>query len=436
MKQLIKAFLICCCGCWFQTLSAQETITAEQAVAEALEKNFGILLAKNEAEIAKLNNTLGNAGFLPNVSISASEILSNNSINQRFANGLVVVSDNVGSDNFNSSINLNWTIFDGLRMFATRKRLNEADFFGQTQLKAQVLQSVAEVLTAYYNAVKIKQQIKATEDVIKVGRERLNIAAQRFNLGSAAKTELLQAKIDLNILLGSLIRQQQLLGLAALELSLLIGKQEETQIMVTDSIPLPKPIDKEEVNRNLASVNPVYQSALSQIRTNEYMIKEARSFQYPTVTILSAYNLSRSSSEAGFALFNQNQGYNYGIMVNMPLFSGFNLQREKKVAKASLLTQKIIAEQTLAGLKNEVAAAFRSYRDAVEILNLELENQAFAKENIDIAMEQFRLGSINTVMLKEAQNAYELCAMRLAEARYDAKIAEITLLRLSGQLVK
>ena len=170
----------------FHVGNSQTLFTAEQAVAEALQKNFGILLANNELEIAQMQNTLGNAGFMPNVSVRASELISSNNIDQRFANGLVVVSDNVGSDNFSASVNLEWTIFDGLKMFATRNRLRETAFFSRTQLKAQIQQSVSEVLTSYYNAVKLKQQINASEKAIAIGEERLKIAENRLRVGASA----------------------------------------------------------------------------------------------------------------------------------------------------------------------------------------------------------------------------------------------------------
>jgi len=420
----------------FHVGNSQTLFTAEQAVAEALQKNFGILLAKNELEIAQMQNTLGNAGFMPNVSVRASELISSNNIDQRFANGLVVVSDNVGSDNFSASVNLEWTIFDGLKMFATRNRLRETAFFSRTQLKAQIQQSVSEVLTSYYNAVKLKQQINASEKAIAIGEERLKIAENRLRVGASAKTDVLQAKIDLNTLLATLIRQKQDIKDAENELIFLLGRTEESELSVSDSIPIPSTLDPNSIKQKVLDNNPIYQSSLSQIKISEFMVKEARSFQFPTITFLSSYNYGRTSSEAGFALFNQNEGYNYGITATMPLFGGWNLQREKKVAKASLLSSRIMAEQTLAALQTEVIQANRALRNALDILELELENINYANENISIALEQFRLGTINTVQLKEAQNSFELVSFRLAEARYEAKIAEIALLRLSGELVR
>ena len=60
---LIVAGLVCLCTS--SGLIAQDTLRIEEAVQKGLEKNFAIRIARNNAEIAGNNNTLGNAGFLP-----------------------------------------------------------------------------------------------------------------------------------------------------------------------------------------------------------------------------------------------------------------------------------------------------------------------------------------------------------------------------------
>ncbi len=80
--------------------------------------------------------------------------------------------------------------------------------------------------------------------------------------------------------------------------------------------------------------------------------------------------------------------------------------------------------------------SWRSYQNTIEILKLEEENIAVAKENATIALERFRLGTSNTIELMLAQKSYEDALTRLVSARYDAKLSEIELLRLQGTLIK
>ena len=416
--------------------NAQTLLSAEKAVAEALEKNFGILLAKNNQEIAAINNTLGNAGFLPQINASLSEVMSNNNIDQRFANGLEVQRDNVAADNFSAGLNLNWTLFDGFRMFAMRNRLKETYELSRTELYIEVQQTVFDVLSQYYRLAMLMQQLKVTDDVISLGLERKKIAEQRFLIGDAAKTDLLQARIDLNNLYSSKIAIRQMIAEEKQNLLFLLGRSVDADFNVSDSIPLPTAYDLQSIEQAINVGNPEYKAARSRLKISEFAFKEAKAMHYPQIQFLSSYNFSRVSSEAGFALFNRNVGFNYGIGAQIPLYAGGLVNREKKLAKANIIAASIVMEQTMALLKTETRSAYSNLMFSIEKLAYEKENKQWAEEQIFIALEQFKKGAINSLQLKDAQLTYEQSSLQYTKALYEAQLADLRLQRVSGRLIR
>lgn len=417
-------------------LRAQEFLSVEKAVAEALENNYGIRLAKTAEDIAAINNSLGNAGFLPNVNLAAAEILSSNNIDQRFANGLEVQQNNVGADNFSAGVSLNWTIFDGFRMFAARNRLRETYALSKTELYTQVQQSIFEVLSVYYQLSMLAQQLSANDELIKLGRERLDIAEKRLSIGDASRTDLLQAKIDLNTFLTTKVNIKLQMDDLKQNLLLLIGRDSNQDFTFSDSIPYPASYQLSQLEAQLSSTNPEYQAAKSRLKISEFALKEVRGLHYPQIQLQSAYNLSRVSSEAGFALFNRNSGVNYGISAQLPLYGGGFVQREKKIAKANIIAANIAKDQTMAMLKAEMHTAFKALNYALEILAYEKEKMKWAEQQLMIANEQFRLNAISSLQIKDIQYTYAQVVSSYTDALYQAKLADLRLQRVSGLMIR
>jgi outer membrane protein TolC len=178
---------------------AQDSIfSAKDAVNLALQQNLEIQIAQSDLEIASINNNWGNAGKWPLItaSVNNTEALSN--INQKLANGSSIERNNVSNNNFNTNVAISWRIFNGLRVRSTKERFESIEKMGNIALQQQIDQVVFDVLNIYNNIIRLKKQVSATTAIIDLSKERLKIAETRFNVGSGAKTDMLQAKIDLN----------------------------------------------------------------------------------------------------------------------------------------------------------------------------------------------------------------------------------------------
>lgn len=418
-------------------LAAQsDTLTVEQAVELALKNNYDILIAKNDADIAARNNTIGNAGMLPTVNGTVSDNFTYNHLDQKFSNSTTpdINRNGVQGNTIGAAVNLNWTLFDGLKMFATKGKLKALEDIGELNYKDQVQNTIAQVIVAYYNVVGAQQQVNAINEAIRISDERVKLAEAKFQVGSSSKVDYLQAKVDLNEQKSNLLNQRTVIEQRKAELNTLLVRPTETDFNVTDSInitynPTANPADIENKNFALAA-------AMRNIDVAKYSKKEVFSQFLPNLKALAGYGFTRTQSNAGFTLYNQTYGPNVGFSLNIPLFNGLNTIRQYKVASIEILSSQFGFEKARNQTRLNYYVALRNFANAKELLDLEQENIQLADENQQIALERFRLAQSTAIELREAQQSYVNAQVRLVNARLSAKAAETELLRLQGELVK
>lgn len=411
--------------------SAQEVLTVEQAVEIALKNNYDILLAKNEAEIADRNNSIGNAGMLPTVGATVADNYTLTNLNQKFTNGTEINRNGVTGNNISAGVALNWTLFDGLRMFATKGRLKRLEEIGELRFKDEMQTVVANVMNAYYDVVSSQQQLKAIDEAIRISDERVKLADVKFQVGSSSKVDWLQAKVDLNEQKSNLLSQKKIIEQRKGDLNNLLARNIETDFTVTDSIPFTEPKVSTDLEKNFQ-----LQTAMKNVEVARFQKKEAFSGFLPNLVGNVGYNYGRSSNSAGFSLFNQTYGLNAGFSLNIPLFNGLNTIRQNKITSIQIMSSQFNLEKVRFQTKLNYYKAMKDFSIAKEQLKLEEENILLAEENQKIALERFRLAQSTAIELREAQVSFVNAQTRLVTARFSAKVAETELLRLQGELIK
>ena len=134
-----------------QRLFAQNKLTVEQAITATIENNYDIQLLRNDSSSYALDKSYARAAFLPRVNATTGLVFNNNNQKQKLADGTKRQSSGLRSNNISGSVQLNWTVFDGFKMFATRDKLNEFVKLGELNIKNQIVNSVASVINNYYN---------------------------------------------------------------------------------------------------------------------------------------------------------------------------------------------------------------------------------------------------------------------------------------------
>lgn len=422
------------------TVCAQQILTVEEAVAAALQNNYDIQLLRNDSAVYALNNSYAKSAFLPRLNATTGLLFNNNNQRQKLADGSKRKANNVRSNNINAAVNLNWLVFDGFKMFATRDKLAEFVKLGNLNIKNQVTNTVSDVVKTYYSIVKEKQQLRAIEEQMGINEEREKQADKKLSVGLGAKPELLQAKLDLNAQKANRLKQMTLIETVKEDLNRLLNFAPGTSYEVADSIPIDKNIIAADVMGMTETSNPDLLVSKQNIEIAKLTLKERKAERFPTVSLVSAYNFSRTSNKtvinAFTPLLNQNYGFNYGASISIPIFNNYNVKRQIQEAQLDITYQQLLYDYKRSVLNSSASNAFKNYNLQLRTLELEDENIKLAKENVFIALERNRLGLSTVLELRESQKSLEDAYNRLIAARYAAKVAETELNRLRGNLVK
>ncbi len=417
------------------------SLNLNDVIATSLQNNYDIQLVRNDAAFAALDYAYANYSLLPRLNATAGLLNNNNNQQQVLADGTKRESKGIRSNNISTSLNLNWTLFDGFRMFIARDRLNRLVELSELQIKGQVITTVAQVMQLYYDIIRQQQQLQALSEQIGLSEERFKIAQYKFDIGTGAKPDLLQAQIDLNAQRAASLTQQTTINKIKEQLNQLLVLPVNTDFSVADTtITFNPDLTLDSITTAVITTNPDLLLAQRNLTLSELDLRLRRAERYPIVEFNSAYNFSRTDNKSVInpfqPLFNQNKGLNYGFSAIIPIFNGFENRRLQKAARLNIQSQQLLYDRTAALVNTSISNAFKDYELFKQALVLEEENLLLVRENIFIARERYRLGISTFLELREAQQSLADATNRLINARYNAKIAEIELLRLRGDLVK
>lgn len=431
LKKLYIPLLIVFFGLQSQ---AQEVLTLEDAVKIALENNYEIKIAKNDLKIDETNSTAGNAGMLPTVTAS---VVNNNSIlntTQTQASGEQRTLDNARNLNLTYGVGLDWTVFDGMRMFARREQLKVLQQQGEAELKLAIVTKISDVYATYYDLVQQQQQLKALDTAIVISNQRLTTAQNRFSIGKASKLEMLNAQVDLNTDTSSRLKQLELYRNAKIKLNEILARDTSLDFKVTDEIEIDNTLAFIDLKSLAEKQNPQLQAQVLAKNSAELQLKQVKAGRYPTVRINSGYNFTRSEASLGFVTQSSGRGFVYGINASVPIFDGFNQSRNEKVAKLQIDNADLVINQQKIMLESQLATAFQSYQTNMELSKVEEKNVEIAKQNLDITLAKFKIGTITPIEYRTAQLNYVEALVRLSNAQFQTKLYEISLKELSGSL--
>lgn len=413
---------------------AQEVLTLEEAVEIALENNYDIQLAKNDLDVDSLGVSPGFAGMLPRVFAQASTNNSTQNISQTRSDGNVIELDNAKNNNLSYGVGLDWTIFDGFGMFARYDQLKELEKLGKAQLQSTVLNRVSDVMITYYDLVHQQQQLTALDSTLVISQQRVELADNRFSIGKSSKLEVLNAQVDLNTDRTREIKLREFYENTKISLNELLGRDTHIDFKVRDEVIIASDLQLAELEQLATTQNPELQAQLINKRISELELKQIKGNRFPRISANTGYNFNDSESSLGFTTKNNAQGWNYGFAASIDIFNGSNQNRNEKIAKLQIENSEIVIKQQRQTIKSQLHTAYQTYLTNLSLIDLETSNEDIAKENLDITLAKYKIGTIPTIEFRTAQLNYINASLRLSNAIYQAKLSEITLKQLAGSL--
>ena len=409
-------------------------LTLDEAISIALKNSLNVEVARNNFEATQINNHLSFAGGVPLVSASITDNQSFTNLNQRLSNGTTIKRNGNRNNALNAGLDVNYLLFNGYRVRYTKSRLQATEKQSSYDISLQMQNLVASVMVTYYNIVRQNEYLKTLQQSIDVTNQRLKLVDARQSVGLANNADTYQAQLDLNASKQELLSQQLILDQAEADLLTLLTLKPDSTIAVKDTIIVDRAIDLESVKSNL-KINPVFLTADQQTIINDLVVKEIGALRYPAISLNSGYNYTRNKNAAGFTLLNQNSGPFLGLGVQIPIFNGGLTKRQQNIARIGIKNAVNTREILLNDLENFAVKAWLAYRNNLERLETERENNRVARDLLSLVEQRFQLGVGTIVDLREAQKSFVDAGFRLTNLSYAAKVAEIELKRLGSMLV-
>lgn len=416
-------------------IRAQVMLKLTDALKLALESNYAIQLAKNDAEISKINNSAGAAGMYPLIAGTVSQDNQVTDTRQKFLNNTENNRTGAKANQLNAGVELSWTLFNGFKMFAAKNRLEQLQQMGELRLKMQIEQTFIRVIKAYSDIVVAQQTFNMLQQAVQISERRLQSGKDKYEAGKASKTEFLKAQVDLNTDKSALMRQAVTLKNLKLVFNQLLARELETEFSVEPRLMFSNNMSLADLQRKTVQQNSSLMLIQKNQQVNLLLTKEIVAERYPSLQLRSGYNYSNQESQAGFLQSSSNNGYHYGGGISLTLFNGFDINRRIKNAQLINRSADMAYKDSLSKVQSNLYQVFNTYSMALELINMEEQNLANARENFAIAEEQDKVGVITALELRDAQQSLLQNELRLVVAHYEAKLAETELLRLSGDLL-
>ena len=413
-----------------------QVLLPESAIEIAIKNNLGILIANNNAEIASLSYSKGNAGMIPTIQLAANGNFSQNDTKQNLLNGTIVDRKGANSNGVNAIAQINWTLFDGMKMFFTYKKLRAEKDLNEKVLKQETETLICNLLKEYFTLVTTKQLINSSQKILDLKKARLEICESKWKNGISPKTIYLQALVDFNeqkIKLANLINEAEILKVTINEY---MSRSPEIKFDVIDSIPISYAPSPEELKSSYKKNNLQLKIQETKVDINQNRIGEIKSQFFPKISFGSGLNFNRNENQAGFILLNRNVGYNAGINANWTLFNSGQNKRAYKQIKIEHQNAGILFKSIELGIEARILKLYLYLMNTKNNFDMEKENLSIAEENSRTALESFKSGGISSLELKDAEQSYESALQRIIQLRMDMKSVEIELLRANGNLLK
>jgi outer membrane protein TolC len=430
MNKILVLFSLCLCN---KFLTAQQVLSLKDAVNIALQKSFDLQIAKNNVNIANINNNNGVAGALPTIVANMSDQESIVNINQELNTGTKLARSGATSNNLNANVQSSIVLYNGYRIKSTKQRLAEIEKLSQQQLNAQIQNTIAAVQVNYYDVVRQQFFIKTIEKNIEVAQQRLSIIKTRKDIGLANNADIFQAEIDVNTRLQDLKAQQLQLAQSKVNLLNVLNLNPDSSILIVDSISITSKLLLPQVLEALQQ-NPEMLTAKQQIIINELIEKETHALRMPTLRANAGLNFNRNQANGGQLLLNQSFGPFVGVGIALPLYNGGAIKKQEQVAKLNTKNSEVQQLQLLNNLQTTAVRAFKSYTNNLDQLQLQQKNVALSNNLVQLTVARFEFQQATIIELREAQRSFEEASFRLINLNFAAKLSEIELNRLSSKL--
>ncbi len=419
-----------------QELSQQSAISLSEAISIALENNHNIKIANNTAEIATNNARIGNAGLLPSINANGSYSGSVEDTELQFPGQPVQTVNGSRSNTLSGSVSASYTLFDGFGNYYQFQSLQKLEEQAGVQARLQIESTLIQVISFYLNVISQKQSLSIAEESIQRSLDRYNRISKRFELGNANRLAVLSAQVDLNADSVAFLQAQNGFLNSKRDLLIQLGEHPDEEILISDDILINSDLiltdllaSSVENNASLVLSRLTAESALLEV-------KQYKSDRFPVISLNGSYNYLRNEADAGQFEYLQTNGFSGGISISLNLFNGFRQETRIQNAQVELKNNQEVLELSQKTLRRDILNTYETFQTNLFLIEKEELNLETARLNFERSKQQFELGQITNTEFREAQLNVSRVQQNMIRLKVQAKLSEVSLYQLSGQLIE
>jgi outer membrane protein TolC len=423
---------------------AQEILTKERALEITLENNFGIKIAKNNLEIAENNTSIYNSGKLPTATLNSGANYSRNNQSLTFTdrdtgNDSEISGNGVVAKTYNASLGVNYTIFDGFGRKYNVEQLKQTYNLTELQARETIENTYLQLFTTYFQIARLSENTDNLAEALTISKQRLQRAQYQYDYGQSTKLEFLNAQVDVNNDSISLIAAKQQLNNAKRGLNVILGKETATNFTVETNVEYNNMLSFEDLKTKTMQNNSLLKQNEQNIAISEFNVKINKATYLPSLNFNASYGYNRTRNENLINPFGAklitSDGLNAGLNLTWNIFDGGSTKTRVANAKIALDNQQILLEQQKLNIENNLKNTWENYKNQLFILRAQEQNVQSNQNNFDRTQERFKLGQISSVEFRQAQINLINAKTALNNAKFDAKLIELQLLQLSGDIL-
>ncbi len=429
-------------GLFFLTLSGIHApeisgeLSLENAIGLAITNNYNLKIAKNQLQQAKNNNSLGNAGLLPSATLSGGvDYTFSDSENETISGGLIK-NNGIGATVYNAGARVNYTLFDGFGNRYFYKKLQQSDKRQEIIFLQQIENTMLGVVNGYYSVCSAQQNLKLARESMQISKDRYQKALDRRSYGQANKLDVLNAEVDMNSDSTRTLNTEQAYVTAIKNLNVVLGVPVRSNYSVDENIEFNNNLTEEQVIEAAMVHNNILLSQKQQEEITELDLKIAQSKKYPNLSAYGQYAYNKTEYDKDHTTYNQNSGLSSGVSLRFNVFNGHQQRTNEKNARINILSEQERTRQIKSELERDASNAHTDYIYKKQIVELQERSMIRAELNFEQTKEMFKLGSVTSIEFRTAQQNMLNAANNYNDARFNAKVSEYNLLRITGELVK
>lgn len=418
------------------SIAAQKLVSISEAIELALENNYGIKIISNNKEIAKNNAGVLNSGYLPTVTSSSGATFNRDNLEAEFANGESTALNGAKSSRYNASINLNYTLFDGLGRYYDYKRLKETYKLSELQARETIENTIAQLYVVYYNVAQVTENVAVLEKTLTISKDRITRANYQFEYGQGTMLDVLNAQVDINNDSINLINTKQLLVNTKRDLNVVLGNVISSEFSVDTTVDFKLNIDQKDLANKMKLNNVNLLQLDKNIMINRFIVKANKSGYLPSLGLTGSYGWNKGNNNAAsFVAVSTNTGLSGGLSLSWNLFDGGATATRVTNAKIELENRSLEKESMVIDIERNFNNAWDDYQNKLTIFQVQENNIITSTNNFNRTQEKYKLGQATSIEFRQAQLNLINSELNRNQAKYAAKTAELTVLQLSGELL-